>query len=199
MGFTLNAPDASGTIETHRPEFTVHPGQSGSAVVRRLLALAPDVLSFRGHEGRLRQVRESDAADYAFGTEHALLAGHYSRHTLPYTRVQVFGAAGVAEIFAWEEVPLQGERLLQEHDLNLDTMEKADDRCRELLRRLDRETVSGDVSVQPNCGQELYDVVEITDARAGLTAARRRVTGVRLDFRRSGEPRYVQRLTLGGV
>ena len=111
----------------------------------------------------------------------------------------MFGAAGVAEIFAWEEVPLQGERLLQEHDLNLDTMEKADDRCRELLRRLDRETVSGDVSVQPNCGQELYDVVEITDARAGLTAARRRVTGVRLDFRRSGEARYVQRLTLGGV
>ena len=199
VGFTLNAPDASGTIETHRPEFTVHPGQSGSAVVRRLLALAPDVLSFRGHEGRLRQVRESDAADYAFGGEHALLAGHYSRRSLPYTRVQVFGAAGVAELFAWEEVPLQGERLLQEHDLNLDTMEKADDRCRELLRRLDRETVSGDVSVQPNCGQELYDVVEITDARAGLTDARRRVTGVRLDFRQSGEPRYVQRLTLGGV
>ena len=132
------------------------------------------------------------------GSTHSL-AGHYSRRSLPYTRVQVFGAAGVAELFAWEEVPLQGERLLQEHDLNLDTMEKADDRCRELLRRLDRETVSGDVSVQPNCGQELYDVVEITDARAGLTAARRRVTGVRLDFRRSGEARYVQRLTLGGV
>ena len=78
-------------------------------------------------------------------------------------------------------------------------MQKADDRCQELLRRLERDSLSGDVTVGPNCGQELYDVVEVTDPRAGLAAVKRRVAGLRLDFRRSGEPRYLQRLTLGGV
>jgi hypothetical protein len=199
VGLTLSAPDPSSTITSHKPEFTVHPGQNGGTVARRLLALAPDLLFFQGHQGKLRQAQGSDATDYAFGTDHSLLEGNYARLTLPYTRVQVYGAAGVAERFSWEEIPLQGELLLQEHDLNLDTMQKADDRCQELLRRLERDSVSGEVTVGPNCGQELYDVVEVTDPRTGLAAAKRRVAGLRLDFRRSGEPRYLHRLTLGGV
>ena len=59
--------------------------------------------------------------------------------------------------------------------------------------------MSGEITVPVNCGQELHDVVEITDARAGLASARRRVVGMALDYRRDGPPRYVLRLSLGGV
>ena len=49
-----------------------------------------------------------------------------------------------------------------------------------------------------NCGQQLYDVIDITDARAGLNSAKKRVLGITLDYRpRWGE--YTQRLWLGAV
>ena len=52
----------------------------------------------------------------------------------------------------------------------------------------------------PNCGQELYDVVAITDAPAGLSVAKRRVVGLGLRYVRGRPaPAYEQRLTLGAV
>jgi len=54
--------------------------------------------------------------------------------------------------------------------------------------------------VPPNCGQELYDVVAITDAPAGLSVAKRRVVGLGLRYVRGRPaPAYEQRLTLGAV
>jgi hypothetical protein len=199
VGLAVDAPNPSATLTGHKPEFTVHPGESGSTAVRRLLALVPDVLFFQGSKARLRQVQSSDATDYAYGQGHPLTQGHYAQQALPYTRVQVYGAAGMAETFLWAEVPLLGERLLQQHDLNLDTQQKAQDRCQHLVRRLEMGALSGELVSPPNCGQELHDVVEVTDPRAGLTAAKRRVVGVAVEYRRRGEPRYLQRLTLAGV
>ncbi|MDO8615527.1 MAG: hypothetical protein Q7T33_07280 [Dehalococcoidia bacterium] len=48
-------------------------------------------------------------------------------------------------------------------------------------------------------GQELYDVIEVTDAGAGLAAARRRVLGLELRYATGESPAYEQRLALGGV
>ena len=199
VGLTLSASPRSGTVDTHRPQLTISPGESGDAVVRRLLALAPDLLLFRGHHGRLRYPRSEDAADYVYGAGHPILEGGYGEAARAHTRVQVYGAAGVAESYAWDEMALLGERLLQHHDLNLDTPAKARTRSQEIVRRLEREALSGEITVQVNCGQEIYDVVEITDPRAGLSAARRRVLGLALDYRRDGPPRYHLRLTLGGA
>ena len=199
VGVTLSGSTQSVTIGAHRPQFTISPGERGDAVVRRLLALVPDVLSFRGHRGLLRHPQAGDAPDYAYGAGHAILEGRYGESAQAHTRVQVYGAAGVAEAFLWDEMALLGERLLQHHDLNLGTLVKAQSRSGEIVRWLERESVSGEITVPVNCGQELYDVVEITDARAGLASARRRVVGMALDYRRDGPPRYALRLSLGGV
>lgn len=201
VGLTVDAPSPSTTLSTHKPEFTVHPGESGSTAVRRLLALVPDLLFFRGVKAQLKQVQVSDPADYAYGGTHPLVAGLYAQRAPRYTRVQVYGstAAGMAESFLWAEVPLLGERLLQQHDLNLDTQQKIQDRCQRMVRRLQIEAASGELRAPPNCGLELYDVVEVTDPPAGLAAAKRRVVALVLEYRRSGEPRYLQRLTLGGL
>ena len=60
------------------------------------------------------------------------------------------------------------------------------------------EAVNGAILIPVNCGQQLYDVVDITDSRAGLETAKRRVIGLTLVYRpRRGE--YQQRLLLGGV
>ena len=50
-----------------------------------------------------------------------------------------------------------------------------------------------------NCGQELYDVVEVTDAGAGLSAARRRVAGLAMRYSTGKRPVYEQRIALGAV
>ncbi|MBI2935466.1 MAG: hypothetical protein HYY31_01435, partial [Chloroflexi bacterium] len=82
---------------------------------------------------------------------------------------------------------------------NLDSQAKAQERADQTVRRLGMEAIAGGIMVPPNCGQELYDVVEITDSRAGLSATKRRVQGIVLQYQRQKEPRYVQLLALGGV
>jgi len=49
-----------------------------------------------------------------------------------------------------------------------------------------------------NCGQQLYDVIDITDERAGLSGEKKRVMGLTLIYNpRKGE--YRQNLALGVV
>ena len=67
-----------------------------------------------------------------------------------------------------------------------------------MLRDAAIDAADGRITVPPNCAQELYDVIEVTDAVAGLDAAKRRVLGLRLRYSaEKGE--YTQELDLGGV
>jgi len=104
----------------------------------------------------------------------------------------------VVDAFNWGQVDSLYDRLGQVEDRNLDTSEKADDRGEAYLRQAEMEAADGAILTPVNCGQQLYDVVDITDSRAGLEAAKRRVIGLTLVYRpRRGE--YQQRLLLGGV
>ena len=91
------------------------------------------------------------------------------------------------------------DRLLQIHDLNLDTAQKALDRARAALREQLLGALDGEIVVSPNLGQEMYDVIEITDDRAGLSADKRRVLGLRLHYSRGPKPEYRHTILLGGV
>ena len=194
--------DASGASEyaaTFTPAFTIHPGENGAAVVKRLLDRLPDALMFRGHRGYLVHPQAADAANYSYGAGHAILRGRYASGARDYNRVQAFGGAHVGEAFAWDEVGRMSDRLLQVHDLNLDTQEKAQGRAEAALRKQQLASFDGEVVVSPNLGQELFDVIELTDERAGLAAEKRRVLGLRLDYSRGSKPEYRQTLRLGGV
>jgi hypothetical protein len=186
-------------MTTQKPNFTIHPGETGSTAVRRLLAMAPDLLYFRGREARLRDPLISDATDYTFGIDHPFHQARYTQSSLETTRVQVFGAAGMGEAFGWDEVPLLGERLRQVHDLNQDTLAKAQGHAADLVRTLDIQSTSGELQAPPNCGQELYDVVEITDSRAGLTSVKRRVASLELELNRGTGQKYIQRISLSDL
>lgn len=83
-------------------------------------------------------------------------------------------------------------------DANLTTAGEAANRAETVLRDAALEAFDGRITVTPNCAQELYDVIEVTDAVAGLAAAKRRVLGLRLRYSaEKGE--YTQELELGGV
>ena len=105
----------------------------------------------------------------------------------------------MGEAFAWDEVPLLGERQRQVHDLNQDTLAKAQSHAADLIRTLDIQSTSGELQVPPNCGQELYDVAEVTDSRAGLSSAKRRVASLELELNRGAGQKYIQRISLSNL
>ncbi len=199
-GLELSALSSSPTITDLFPSFTIQPGESGATAVRRLLAMAPDVLFFDGHHAYLKNPQATDAADYAYGTDHAIVRGRYGTLRPPANRAQVFGDGPFVEGFDWPEIEDAHDRVRQAHDLNLDTVALAQERANAELRRLAMAALGGSLVVPPNCGQELYDVIAVTDAPAGLSAAKRRVMGLSLRYVRGGSaPAYEQRLTLGAV
>jgi hypothetical protein len=199
-GLELSALSSSPTITDLYPSFTIHPGESGATAVRRLLAMAPDVLFFRGDLAYVKNPQAGDTADYAFGTDHPILRGRYATPRPPANRAQVFGDGPFVEGFDWPEIEDAYDRVRQTHDLNLDSVALAQDRASAELRHLAMVPQGGSLAVPPNCGHELYDVVAITDPPAGLSAARRRVVGLSLRYVRGGPtPAYEQRLTLGAV
>ena len=84
--------------------------------------------------------------------------------------------------------------LRQEHDRNLTTVALVESRADAMLRASALEATSGEITVPVNCGQELYDVIEVTDASAGLTAARRRVLASGIRYSTGERPVYEQRM-----
>ena len=197
-GLELSTTGGSSEATTLQPAFTIHPGESGASAAQRLLDKVPDVLLFRGHQGFLIETQATDATDYSYGTDHAILQGRYASSAQAYNRVQVFGSVDVGEAFAWDEVEQVFDRLLQVHDLNLDTSQKTLDRASAVLRE-QLLAVGGTIAVPTNCGQELYDVIEVTDASAGLSASKRRVLGLTLDYSRGAKAKYRHTIRLGGV
>ncbi len=181
------------------PAFTVHPEESGLTAVRRLLALLPDVIFLRGEFAFLTEPLATDAVDYAYGTDHALLRGRYLAGSPEANRAQVFGDGVFAERLDWPAVEAIYDRLAQVHDLNLTTVAQAEDPGDAVLRKASLTAEDGELVVPVNCGQELYDVIEVTDALAGLSAAKRRVLGIELRYATGAKAAYEQRLGLGGV
>ena len=83
-------------------------------------------------------------------------------------------------------------------DSNLDTVARAQQRGETCLRQSEIESTTGSLRIPVNCGQQLYDVIEITDSRAGLDAEKKRVLGLTLVYHpRRGE--YEEILSLGAV
>jgi hypothetical protein len=164
----------------------------------RLLAMVPDASSSRRVRLPHRAARLG-ADRLRYGTDHALLAGRFADETPEANRAQVFGSAVFGERFDWPGVQSVYDRLRQVDDWNLTAVAQVESRADALLRQAALEAMSGEITVPVNCGQELYDVVEVTDAGAGLSAARRRVLAVEMRYSTGERPAYEQRIGLGGL
>ncbi|MBI4499419.1 MAG: hypothetical protein HY689_16145 [Chloroflexi bacterium] len=200
-GLALSSFSTSSAVVDRSPAFTIHPGEAGAQAVHRLLAQVPDVLLFRGSTGYLKHPIAAEASAYSYGGAHPILEGRYRTQMQDVNRAQVFGSGVFAEAATWTEIEEAADRLRQVHDLNLTTGAVAQERADAELRRAAFDAAAGELRVPANCGQEVYDVIDITDNRAGVSGALRRVLGLRLvyDARPGRPPRYEHHLTLGGV
>jgi hypothetical protein len=190
----------SATLTSFCPAFAVHPGEDGRAAVQRLLQMVPDVVRMAGETGMGLNPLPDQEADYSYGGDHVILSGHYGTGALDFNRVQVFGQGRMLDAFDWESVDDVYDRLRQVHDLNLATADELQQRVDALMRQAAMASLDDEIAVPVNCGQELYDVVTVTDPAARLSEARRRVLGISLHYSRAGAaPLYQMRLRLGAV
>jgi hypothetical protein len=201
-GLKLEVKSQSTVMTGFYPDFTVNPGDDGRTAVSRLLSFVPDLLFIEGNVAYIVNPQSSDGSLYSYGGEHVIHEGRYGRKSQDKNRVQVEGDAGgaliLAENYNWDEIERQYDHMSRIGDKNLGTVAESHDRGQAILRKMEIEMVGGMVRVPVNCGQQLYDVIDITDAQAGLDSAKRRILGLVLVYRpRRGE--YSQRLVLGGV
>ncbi len=193
----------STTATNHKPDFTIHPGESGLRAVQRLLAMLPDTIRMSNSVALLSETTAADASGYDYGTDHRIFHARYASEGLAANRVQIFGDGAFAQAFDWAEIADQFDHVRQVFDLNLTTQAKVEERADIALRHQTLGAALGEIATPVNCGQELYDVVSITDGPAGLSDVDYRVIGVELRYLRRSRarrsPLYEQRLLLGNV
>ncbi len=203
-GLKLEVISQSSVITSFYPDFTISPNARGNTVIARLLSFVPDVLFIEGSYAFLVNPLAEDASVYSYGLSHPILEGRYQKAAWMLNRVQVEGydsgadAAIITDSFSWDEIDRVYDKFRRLYDRNIDTVAKAEARGAAYLREAEIESASGLIRVPLNCGQQLYDVIDITDSRAGLSTEKKRVLGLILSFN-PGRGQYEERLLLGAV
>lgn len=201
-GLKLEAISQSSFITGFYPDFTVGSGYDGRTILHKMMSCVPDILFIEGNTAYLLNPLTSDESVYSYGTTHLIHEGVYRRGAMAFNRVQVegedTGSPILVDSFSWGEIDRLCDRFHQIEDANIGLVSEAQQRGQACLRKAEIEAESGDILVPVNCGQQLFDVVDISDSRAGLDGEKRRVIGMGLYYRpRRGE--YSQRLQLGAV
>ena len=203
-GLKLEVKSQSSVITSFYPDFTIHPNNRGNTVIARLLSFIPDVLFIEGNKAYVVNPSATDSSVYSYGASHPIIEGKYQKGSGKLNRVQVEGydtvnsEPVVVDSFSWSEVNKLYDKLWQLEDRNIDTVEKAQARGEAYLREAEIESANGAIRIPVNCGQQLYDVIDITDSRAGLSGEKKRVLGLTLVYNpRRGE--YEAWLSLGAV
>jgi len=190
----------SSAINNFYPDFALDPGMPGDTAIRKLLSFVPDRLVFRGQEAFTKNPLASESSCYSYGTDHAILAGQYTQAvTLSRSRALGRDASDnriLEEAQDWDLLQLAIDILEQDYDPNLQTAARAQERADAILRARAQEAEAAVITVGTNVGQELLDVVEVTDERCGISGEKYRVQTIHTDYdRRKGQ--YEQRLTIG--
>jgi len=190
----------SSAINNLYPDFALDPGTGGDAAIRRLLSFVPDKLVFRGQEAFTKNPLSNEASSYSYGTDHVIVSGTYG-HAVTLSRSRALGqddegARIVEDALDWDLLELAIDELGQVYDPNLRTATRAQERADALLRQASLSAYAASLVVPTNVAQQLLDVVDVTDARCGISAENYRVEAIRTDYdRRKGQ--YHQTLTLG--
>ncbi len=201
VGLDYAPNNVSASMSGLSPAFTVQPGETAATAVRRLLAMVPDVGFATDYRLRVVEAADDDTSTYSLGgDDHTIVEGVYRDVGPDANQARIFGNGVYAEAFDFGELEAVGEVLAQVVDRNLDDSGDAATRATAVLRDAALESHNDQVTLfGVHCGVEVYDVVDVTDAQAGLSSALRRVLGFSWRYETLRRPRYDMTLTLGAV
>ena len=204
VGLKLEVKSQSSVITSFYPDFTIHPGNQGNSIIAKLLSFVPDMLFIEENKAYIVNPLSSDSSVYSYGSAHQLLDGKYRKGAREVNRAQVEGydSAGgepiVVDSFSWSQIAKLYDRLDKLEDRNIDTIARAEQRGNAYLRQAEVESTGGTIRVPVNCGQQLYDVIDITDSKVGFSAAKKRILKLVLTYNLF-HGQYEQTLLLGTV
>lgn len=197
-GLHLTSAAASSRATSITPKFTIHPQTSAFEAAQQALAFLADRLRMSTLASAvLTEPLASAASDYTFGTAHPLRAVRLSTEPAPVVEVHAFGAGAFGEALDFTAASGQGTRE-QQRDLTSATGSAAAATAAAHLRRRALDAGAGSLVAAPNCGQEVLDVIDFSDALIAPAAIKRRVVAIRWRFDRH-RALYDQELTLGAV
>jgi hypothetical protein len=197
----------SSAINNLYPDFTINPGTSGSSAIRKLLSFVPDGLVFQGQEAFTKDPRTDEESCYAYDIvasgawqSHPILKGEYREETCA-SRARAIGRDDsgnriLEEAQDWSLLECAIDVVEQVYDPNLGTAARTQERADAVLRQMLLRARRGSLVVPTNVGQELLDVIEVTDARCGVSGRSFRVQAIETLYDRR-EGRHEQRLSLG--
>ncbi|HEX2174157.1 MAG TPA: hypothetical protein VHL09_17120 [Dehalococcoidia bacterium] len=197
-GLPLTTENASPDLSDLSPAFAIYPGDSGLALVQRLLALVPDYLRMRPFGAVVGAISADDAPVWTWGATYPILSGRYRQAIRHFNHVQLHGNEVLGEAFDWTEIATATSRLQQIHDLNVGTIALAQSRADAYLRDETVEREADTITVPVHPGLEILDPIAVTDALAGLSATGRRVLGLTTLYD-PGQGWYDQIITAGGA
>jgi len=134
---------------------------------------------------------------------HVILDSQYSIETPEVNRTFIIGrnqygnpVYGTASDST--ELGLVGERLDFQHELAIPIDSQAAGMAGAILSKMRLSKARGIILIPPNCGQELFDVVEVTDHLCAQWVRKYRVVGMRFEYN-YGHAYYYQRLILTNI
>jgi hypothetical protein len=198
----LSAGEASTEVGSVRPWFVVHPGEDLRGALLRVLSKVPDFIYFAGASGYLKELKEDEASDYTYGGEggHTVIAGRYGWRSPGVNHVEVFAGEDLfGDALDYGEIDLLGHRLHKVLDYGYDSSAECAARAEAQLRKHLATGRMGELVTLPNVGLQLFDVITLTDGRAGISSELYRVRGIEELYDTTKAPVvYRQVVTLGG-
>jgi hypothetical protein len=198
-GLQLTSGGVSSRAVSVAPKFTVHPQTSGFDAAQQALAMLADRIRMRPlASAAITEPLSSASSDYTFGTSHPLRAVRLRSEPSAVSESQAFGAGAFGEAIDFASASVFAGTREQQRDLSSASGAAAGATAAAHLRQRALNAEAGAIVVPPNCGQEVLDVIDFSDAMISASAVKRRVASIRWRFdRRRGV--YEQELRLGPV
>jgi len=208
-GLRLDIISASETIENTCPDFNINPGMKGDRIVKKLLSLVPELLFIEGDTAYLVNPLPYDMPVYCYCAPqtdgiHPVLQAAYTTEALDYNHIRIEGFDSInslpiiANCFDYDDIANSYERFVSVEDVNIGSVDEASSRGESILQKYRRVSTSGYIEIHPNCAQQVYDVINISDSKAGFVNEQRRVIGINTFFQPACG-KYLQTLLLGKV
>lgn len=106
------------------------------------------------------------------------------------------GTPVIGDVFDWDAVNNECGAAVNISDRNISSADRAVERGEVYLRKVKSSLTRAVLRTPVNCAQQLYDVISVTDKRAGIDAEAMRVLGITISYNPlRGE--YEQTMVLG--
>jgi hypothetical protein len=208
-GLRLEIVSSSDTILNSCPDFNINPGTKGDKAVKKLLSFIPDRIFIEGDIAYLVNPLPDDMPVYSYSAPqtdliHAVLRASYRTEAPAYNHIRVEGFDSINSLpvivncFDYDDIANSNARFMSVEDVNISSVDEAAGRAESILRKDRSACTSGYIEIHPNCAQQVYDVINISDSKAGFVNERRRIIGINTFFQPACG-KYLQTLLLAKV